>query len=138
MLNAMTAFRDPPAIEAGMNAVLKKEVALVDGSRLLLSAGQKDGQTRKLAFEFVSAHFDELMRGHPSIFGLDFGSFLPRVGESFCDANSRDDLHGFFGPRLEKYTGARRALAQVLEGIDLCIANKRSQQESVIAFLKRR
>jgi alanyl aminopeptidase len=138
LLKAMTAFREPAAIQAGMNAVLTREVALVDGSALLLSAGQNERQTRELAFEFVRAHFDELMSGHPSIFGFDFGSFLPRVGESFCDANSRNDLHGFFGPRAEKYTGAPRALAQVLEGIDLCIANKRSQQESVIAFLKSR
>jgi alanyl aminopeptidase len=90
-----------------------------------------------MAFDFAKAHFDEIMKDHPSIFGFDFGSRLPAVGSELCDSASRSEFQAFFGPKVSGYTGAPRALAQVLEGIDLCIASKMAQQPSVAEFLKR-
>ncbi len=136
LLGAMTAFRDPAAIEAGHQALLSKEVALADGFPLLF-AGSSDRATRTMPFQFVKAHFDQIMSGHPTIFGNDVGSFLPGVGGAFCDAKSRAELQAFFTPLVDKYTGAPRALAQVLEGIDLCIANKAAQEPGVAAFLEK-
>ena len=59
------------------------------------------------------------------------------MGQSFCDPESRADLQAFFGPLVDKYTGAPRQLALVLEGVDLCIANKTAQQPSLTAFLQK-
>jgi alanyl aminopeptidase len=135
LISAMSSFHDRAAIEAGMQAVLSQALPLMDGFPLLLGAGQGFPDTRKLPFEFLKAHFDQLMSGHPSIFGNDFGSFLPSVGQSFCDAESRNELQAYFGPRAAQYAGAPRALAQVLEGIDLCAARKAAQEPCVRAFL---
>lgn len=137
LLGAMGAFHDRAAIDAAQQAVLKKEIPLVDGFGLLLGAGGSFADTRGLAFEFIKRHFDDITAGHPSIFGNDLGSFLPFSGGSFCDAASRDELKAFFGPRVDQYPGAPRNLAQVLEGIDLCIAGKVAQEPSVRAFLER-
>jgi alanyl aminopeptidase len=137
LLGAMTMFHDRAAIDAGMQAVLKKEIPLADGFALLISAGQNFSDTRGLAFEFVKQHFDEITAGHPSIFGNDLGSFLPFSGAAFCDAKSRDEVQAFFRPLVDKYPGAPRNLAQVLEGIDLCIARKAAQEPSVQAFLEK-
>jgi alanyl aminopeptidase len=137
LLNAMIAFRDPVVIEESMQLVLSKKVALTDGFMLLLAPGQSSSETRNMPFEFLKAHFDEIMKDKPSIFGFDLGSFLPLVGQSFCDAESRNELQAFLGPLADKYTGAPRRLAQVLEGVDLCIANKNAQQPSVTAFLEK-
>jgi cytosol alanyl aminopeptidase len=137
LLGAMAAFRDPAAVQAGLQAVLSGAIRLVDGFPLLLGAGRESPQTRKMPFEFLQAHFDEIMKGHPSIFGVDLGTYLPNVGATFCDAQSRNELQTFFGPRVEQYPGAPRALARVLEGIDLCIAGKTAQEPGVAAFLKR-
>jgi hypothetical protein len=41
-----------------------------------------------------------------------------------------------FQPRVSKFPGAQHTLDQVLEGIDLCIAQTAAQQPQVIAFLK--
>jgi aminopeptidase N len=136
LLEAMKSFRDRAAVEAAMRAVLSGSIKLVDGLPLLLQAGQNSPQTREAPFEFVKAHFDEIVKGRPSIFGSDLGSFLPRVGASFCDTRSREDLRTFFGPRADQYPGATVTFAQVLEGIDLCIAARASQESSVRAFLK--
>lgn len=135
VLGAMVSFRDPAAIDAGFQAVLSGDVALADGFPLLLAGGSASPGTRKLPFQFVKAHFDQIMSSHPSIFGNDLGSFLPRVGQSFCDAQSRSELQAFFTPLVDKYAGAPRTLAQVLEGIDLCVANKVAQEPGVAAFL---
>jgi alanyl aminopeptidase len=134
LLRAMGAFRDPAAIEAGFQAVLQKKIPLVDGV-FLLTAGQDFAETRTLSFEFIKQHFDEITAGHPSIFGNDVGSNLPSAGAGFCDAQGRDRYQAFFAPRVESYSGAPRNYAQVLEGIDLCIAQKAAQESSVLAFL---
>jgi alanyl aminopeptidase len=137
LMSAMLAFRDPKAIEAGMQTVLSGKIALKDGFLLIVAAGQRSPQTRKMPLDFVKAHFDEIMKDKPNIFGFDFGGMLPRVGSGFCDAQSRDELQAFFGPIASKYTGAPRTLAQNVEGIDQCIANKAAQQPSVIEFLQK-
>jgi hypothetical protein len=43
----------------------------------------------------------------------------------------------FLGPRVGQYTGAPRNLAQTLENIELCIARKSAQQDSVKKFLEK-
>ena len=90
-----------------------------------------------MSFEFVKQHFDELTAGHPNIFGDDVGSLLPRSGGSFCDAESRDRYQAFFAPLVDQFPGAPRNFAQVLESIDLCIAQKTAQEGSVAAFLEK-
>lgn len=136
LLSAMFSFRDPAAIDLGRQAVLSKKVTLADGY-VLLFGGLLYSATSKMPFEFVKAHFDEIMKDHPTIFGFDFGSRLPQAGSDLCDSASRSELQAFFEPRVPNYTGAPRALAQVLEGIDLCIASKTAQQPGVTEFLKR-
>ena len=83
LITAMTEFRDPEAVQAGMQEVLSGRVKLADGF-VLLFGGQGSPATRKMPFEFLKAHFDEIMKDNPSIFGNSFGSFLPRVGGGFC------------------------------------------------------
>ncbi len=136
ILAAMNAFRDAAAIEAGMSAVVNGDVPFIEGARLLFN-GQQQASTRKLALEFLKAHFDQVVAKMPTGGGFDFGSVLPEVGRSYCDAASRDELKNYFQPKVDKFVGAPRALDQVVEGIDLCIANKAAQGPSVAAFLEK-
>ncbi|MBZ5581482.1 MAG: M1 family metallopeptidase [Acidobacteriia bacterium] len=137
LLSAMAGFHDRAAIAAGFQAVLSKQIPMVDGFELLLGSGQGFSDTRKMAFEFIKSHFDQIMAGNPSIFGNDLGQYLPYSGQSFCDAGSRNELQAFFGPIVSKFVGAPRTLAQVLEGIDLCIAGQAAEEPSVKAFLEK-
>jgi alanyl aminopeptidase len=63
------------------------------------------------------------------------GSYLPFAGGAFCDAQSRDRYQAFFGPLVDKYSGAPRNFAQIVESINLCIARKTAQESSVETFL---
>jgi alanyl aminopeptidase len=138
LLRALASFRDPAAIQAAEQAVLAGDIPMVQGGGyLLLSAGRGSTKTRHMPFEFMRAHYDEILKDRPTGGGFDFGGILPRVGQSYCDAQSRDALKDFFEPRVDKLTGAPRTLSQVLEGIDVCIAQKKAEQPSVEAFLRK-
>jgi alanyl aminopeptidase len=135
ILGAMTSFRDPAAIQAGMQAVLHGDVPFIQGERLLYS-GQHWPSTRKLAFSFMKEHFHELAAKRPNGGGSDAGAQFSRVGASFCNSQSEEELKNFFEPRVSKFVGAPRVLAQTLETIKSCIANKAAQEASVEQFLK--
>lgn len=132
----MASFRDREAIETGMNAVLTGKIAMIDGLRLLFS-GQGEASTRHMAFDFMKAHFDELAAKRPTGGGFDAGAAFPYVGASFCSPEEKEQLQSFFQPRIDKFTGGPRTLSNVLESIDVCIAEKAAQQPSVEAFLKK-
>jgi alanyl aminopeptidase len=136
LIGAMSSFRERDAIHAGMNALLSGAVPFLEGGALLFS-GQGQTATRKMPFEFLKAHWDQVVAKMPTGGGFDFGSVLPEVGGSYCDASSRDELKSFFSPRVDKFVGAPRALDQTIESIDLCIANKAAQEPGVAAFLER-
>lgn len=135
MLDAMGRFRDPAAIEAGMQAVTSGQIPFMDGLGLLF-AGQGSEKTRKLSFEFLKAHFDEIASKRPTGGGFDAGALFPYVGTSFCDSQSKAELQAFLGSKIDQFTGGPRILQQVLESIDVCIANKAAQEPSVMTFLK--
>ena len=136
LIGAMGSFRDPTAIQAGMQSLIGGQVPFMEGAFLLFN-GQNQAATRKLAFEFLKANFDQVVSKMPSGGGFDFGSVLPQTGASFCDSASREELQTFFKPRVDKFVGAPRALDQVLESVDLCIANKAAQEPSVVSFLQK-
>ena len=132
----MGSFRDPAAIQAGMQALLSGAIPFIEGQSMLFGGQQQDA-TRTMAFDFVKANWDQVVAKMPTGGGFDFGAVLPYVGASYCDAASRDRLKTFFEPRVDKFVGAPRALNQTIESIDLCIANKAAQSPSVAEFLKK-
>jgi alanyl aminopeptidase len=60
----------------------------------------------------------------------------PYIAAGYCDTAHRQEVDSFFKDRSTKFTGGPRKLAQVLEGIDLCIAYKQAQAPSVAEFLQ--
>jgi alanyl aminopeptidase len=136
LLGAMTSFRDPAAIQAGENALLRGDVPFLEGTSLLF-AGQGQAATRKLGFDFVKANWNDVTAKMPTGGGADYGARLPRVGSSWCDEASRNELNDWFAPKVGQFSGAPRELAQIVEGIDLCIADKAAEAPSVAAFLAR-
>jgi hypothetical protein len=63
--------------------------------------------------------------------------YLAFVPVAFCDEARREDARTFFSPRIEAFDGGARAMAQALEGLDLCIARIAAEQPGVAAFLKK-
>jgi alanyl aminopeptidase len=136
ILSAMSRFRDRAAVEAGMNAVLSGKIPFMEGLGLLFS-GQLEPSTRMMAFDFMKAHFEEIAAKRPTGGGFDAGAIFPQVGASYCSAEEKQQLQDFFQPRIDKFTGAPRALSQVLESIDDCTALKKAEEPSIEAFLRK-
>jgi alanyl aminopeptidase len=136
ILGALSDFRDPAALHAGMDILASGKIPFIEASGLLF-AGQTFPETRRLAFDFLKVNFDTIVKLMPTGGGFDFGSVLPDVGSSFCDIKSRNELESFFTPKVAQFTGAPNALKQTLETIDLCIASKAAQQPGFDKFLEK-
>jgi cytosol alanyl aminopeptidase len=135
LIGALAQFRNSKLLEAGLEEVLADRIPLRDGFRLLLPGPSPE--TRKVPFEFLKAHVDQLMAGNPTDMGFSLGATLPSVGRSFCDAQSRQELVTFFEPMTKKYDGAQHNLDQTLESVDQCVALVAAQGASVQEFLEK-
>ncbi len=136
IIAAMDRFRDPSVIKAGMQAVLSGQIPFMEGYGLLF-AGQRQAATRRMAFDFLKAHYAEIVKDRPQGGGFDMGAYLPEVGIDYCTEQGKAEIENFFKPRIGQFTGGPRMLSQVVEGIGVCIAEKKVQEPSVVAFLKK-
>jgi cytosol alanyl aminopeptidase len=136
LLGALAGFHDPKLLQKGLDELLAGRLPIKNDFRLLLASGNASRGTRNLAFDYLKAHFDQLMAGNPSVQGFSLGVMLPGIGGSFCDAASRQQLVSFFNPLTKRYDGSQHTLDETLERIDQCVALVRAQQPSVESFLK--
>jgi len=130
ILSAMGSFRDPAIAKAALSLVLTDEFDNRQGIDILF-ATSNTLQTRDLAYDFVKQNWNALVAKLPD----DFAGFLPFVAGNFCDPKRRADVQEFFKERASKTIGGPRNLQQVLEGIDLCMANKEANMPSVAQLL---
>lgn len=137
LLDALGSFRNPDLARAALDLLLSKDFDLRESFYPLLFGPLSYADTREIPFEFVKQNLDALLQRLPREVGEDYAAMLPTVGGSFCDAKERDELDSFFADRVKDYTGGPRALAQTLEGIDLCIAARKSLAPELTAFLNK-
>jgi cytosol alanyl aminopeptidase len=135
LLQALGSFRDPELAAASMELLLSKDFDSRESFYPLLFGPLTYAETRDVPFQFVTNHLDSLLKRLPREVGEDYAGALPTVGGSFCDAKRRDELDAFFRDRVKDYTGGTRALAQTLEGIDLCISARKALAPELKAFL---
>jgi alanyl aminopeptidase len=135
LLEALGSFRSPELARAALDLLLSKDFDSRESFYPLLFGPLSYADTRDVPFEFVKLHLDALLKRLPREVGEDYSAMLPSVGGSFCDTKRRDDLDSFFADRVKDYNGGPRTLAQTLEGIDLCIAARKSLTPELTAFL---
>jgi alanyl aminopeptidase len=119
MLVALSSVRDDALLESAfalaLNPALKVNEILVP-----LYTATRDVHGRVRAWAWLRAHLDDVAQRLPedertSLFGLAYG----------C---SEDDAHAIaatFAPYVGKFVGGPRALAQELEQVHLCAAQKK-------------
>ena len=137
LLQALGSFRSPELARAALDLLLSKDFDPRESFYPLLFGPLSYVDTRDVPFEFVQQHLDALLKRLPREVGEDYAAMLPGVGGSFCDARRRDQLDSFFADRVKDYNGGPRTLAQTLEGIDLCIAARKSLAPELTAFLNK-
>ncbi len=132
LLVALGSFRDPAIVKTAMAVVLTDEFDNNDSIDILFAA-RRLPENRDLAYDFVKKNWEPLIAKLPT----DFGAFLPFIASHYCDSQHQRDAEAFFKDRAAKYAGGPRNLAQVLESVSLCAANKDASEASVAEFLKR-
>jgi cytosol alanyl aminopeptidase len=132
LLVALSSFRDVDLVKENMALVLNPPIDARELTRLLFGALSWPA-AREAMFQTVQAHFEEIAAHLPER-TLDQLFFL---GQGFCDAQHRAQVEATFGTRADKVLGGKRQLAQTLEVIDLCSADRAVQVPSITAYLQR-
>ncbi len=130
ILEALADFRDPEIATESMKLLLSDDFDIREAFGLLFGGDHRSDDAR---FAFVKKNYDTLLAKIPNELKPEMAS----TGRRFCDEAHRGDLEAFFGERMAKVTGGPRKLAQVVESIDLCIAEKKALGPSLDAFLKK-
>jgi alanyl aminopeptidase len=131
LYNALGLFPEPALVERALPLFLSSETDARESDAILFAASGEPG-SRQLVWDFVRAHYDEIVARLPR----EETSVMPLLAGDFCDAEHRREIAEFFRDRIEKLPGGPRRLAQTLETIDLCIASRAVQEPSVREFLK--
>jgi cytosol alanyl aminopeptidase len=136
LISALGAFRNPEIARQAMALTLTKEFDPRESFFSLLFGSLQYPETRELPFQFVQQNIDKLLEVIPREVGEDYGALLPFAGGGFCDASHRAGLQKFFADRIQQFNGGPRNLAQVLERIDLCIAERQKLLPELSTFLQ--
>ena len=132
LLRALGAFTDPKLVDQALALVLTDEFDLRESSGLLQSA-IGDPRSRMTAYHFVENHFDEIMAKLPQM----YRPYMAFFAVALCDEAEKPKVEAFLKPKIEPLDGGPRALAQALEQLSLCAAERKAQAPGVEAFLKR-
>ena len=133
---ALGSFRDPELVRAAMNLLLTGKYDVRESFYALLFEPLGHRDVRTLPFEFVRENLDALLAKLPREVGDDFSGSLPGVGGPVCDSAGRAQVESFFEDKVKDFTGGPRKLAQTLESIDLCIAQREKIGPDLAAFLR--
>ncbi|NPC84531.1 M1 family metallopeptidase, partial [Pyxidicoccus fallax] len=124
------AFREPVLARASLELLLAPDVDTREALPILY--GQlSTPTTRAPAFDFLREHFQQLLQRLPR----DTAAWLLHTGGFFCDAGDRQRVAGFFAPHAARIDGGERVLAQALERVDLCIAQREALRPGLERFL---
>lgn len=130
ILTALGQFRDPAAVEKGLQLVLsgKFDVREAGGVAWNLSG---ERATRETVLDWVKRSFDSLATAMPE----QYTAALVYTAAGFCDKAQRDEIAAFFGPRVQKLSGGQNNLDRVLDIVNICIGRREKQEAGVSAFL---
>lgn len=104
------------------------ELALADGhdlreTRETYDAAGDDPENAPALLRFVTERYEELARS----LGEDSVARMPRWHAQLCTPQERTAVQALYQGKLARVAGGERNLAQTLEAIDICVANRKLQ-----------
>ncbi len=131
ILGALGQFRDPAAVEKGLQLVLAGKFDIREAGSVAWNLSG-DRVSRGLVYDWVKRSFDPLAAAMPE----QYAAGLVWTTTGFCDTARRDEIAAFFGPRVQKLSGGQNNLDRVLDIVNICIGRRERQEAGVSAFLK--
>ncbi len=122
-----------PAL-AARAASLWRDSQLTPNERMFLILLREGPGPRRRAFEEVRSHLDEIA----SVVPATWLSLLPLTADRFCDAERLAEARAVFEPALARHPSMRLNVANVLERIQLCIAEREADAAAATTWLRAR
>jgi len=128
---ALASFRDPALLQKTLEFALTPEVRNQD--LYLIPSVMSNPKGRDLAWNFIKAHWDDLMKkaagGIEGAAGIAFGG----TG-GFCDVQHRDDAKAFYD--AHPIPGSQRNFKAAQESVNYCIDMKQRQEQPLAQWLQ--
>ncbi len=132
LLAAMAQFAEASILQMSMQLSLTDEFEMRDAATLISAPFQRV-QTRAAAYAFFKQHFDEITARLPA----ELRGRSVTVLASLCDDGRRAEIEHTFAARAAALAGGTRVMAQTMEQMGVCAANRQAQTPSVIEFFQR-
>ncbi len=132
LFRGLGAFQDPAILKDAMAFVLSGSFDSREAGSILYSS-LRTPAGREASWQYLKGNYDAIVARMPR----EATGFMPFFAEGLCDATRRQEVAEFFAGRVEKLPGGSRNLAQVLEGMELCIALRGAQEGSLREELAR-
>jgi cytosol alanyl aminopeptidase len=135
LLRALLQVTDESRLRSVLALMWDRRLEPLDVRRLMFAG--RTYELRRTAEAYLREHLEQLLErfpdnGHTGTASLAYGFF------GSCDADRRDDIAAFVKQTFGAYVGAERVLAQGLESLDVCIANRKLLAPRLEAWLAKR
>ena len=130
LLLALGSFSDPVLLRRALDLMLDPEMKKQDGFYLLRAAGKLPA-SRPIILAWLGDHAEDIKAKLPTFMRAAIVDELV-----MCDATSVAKAHSLFDGKLGDVEGGERALVQLFERADLCIAEKQRVAESIAKRLR--
>ena len=132
-IRALAWQTDPVLASWVRDLIMDPETSPFHASQLLRFQGRR-ADNSKAILDWLTDHYDSYAARIPR----SHIAWLPWRVSGLCDRADRDRAAAFFETRVQDHRGGPRALANVLEAIDICIATSAGQRDSALLALSRR
>jgi aminopeptidase N len=136
LIRALGHFRSPKLVERSLRLA-------TDGtfdmrmSMTLLFAPTSEQPVSRLPYDYLKQHYATILEKLPTGIGADYAARLPEVARSWaCSDADYSDVQQFFESRMKSVQGGPRSLAETLESIRLCAAQRPTAHEAMRNFFK--
>ncbi|HZI64009.1 MAG TPA: ERAP1-like C-terminal domain-containing protein, partial [Thermoanaerobaculia bacterium] len=132
LMEALGSFQEPELVDRALAAILADDLDIRETTRIFLGIGETAAEREQL-WTWLQKNYATLRTRLPPQLRAE----LPRFAEDLCELEHRQEVEAFFNARLQELPGAERSLAQTLEQIQLCAAQREAQAASLAEFLAR-
>ncbi len=121
----------PALVERVWALILDPATSKRDASRLLQRQGRRVDNAEAL-LDWIVEHYDALLERLPR----RHRAWVVWRLSALCDDADRNRVEAFFAERVKAHRGAPRALANVLEQIELCAAVVKAQRANAVEVIR--
>ncbi len=135
LIGTLGDFKDPQLVRRSLSIAFDGTFDL-RMSMYMFAGALGDPTVAALPYEYIKEHYDEVAAKLPSSVNTDYAARLPSLAAAAgCSDQAEAEAKAFFEPRMQKVVGGQRALANALEQIHLCAAEKPAAMEEIAKFL---